>query len=111
MNTVNAMYQTGKILFTFDDGMKPEKDYQYQYYYLTNGKGLTTVDGIYAVGDISKYDNKVYLITGAFQDAVNAINDIKVSLEPTAESYGMVSSHNKVFEEKNRQINKQLVRR
>ena len=97
--------------FTFDEAMLPEKDDQYQYYYLTNGKGLTTVDGIYAVGDISKHDNKVYLITGAFQDAVNAINDIKVSLEPTAEHYGMVSSHNKVFEEKNREINKQLVRK
>lgn len=96
--------------FTFDEMMLPEKDTDYQYYYLTNGKGRTTVEGIYAVGDISKHDNKVYLITGAFQDAINAINDIKLSLEPTADQYAKVSSHNEVFEAKNREINKTLVR-
>lgn len=96
--------------FTFDEAMLPEKDTDYQYYYLTNGKGRTTVEGIYAVGDISKHDNKVYLITGAFQDAINAINDIKLSLEPTADQYAKVSSHNEVFEAKNREINKTLVR-
>ena len=51
--------------FSFDAALTPERDAEYQYYYVTNGKGLTTVDGIYAVGDISKYDNKVYLITGS----------------------------------------------
>ena len=96
--------------FMFDNALQPEKDADYDYYYLTNGKGRTTVEGIYAVGDISKYDNKVYLITGAFQDAVNAINDIKLSLEPTADQYAKVSSHNEVFEAKNREINKTLVR-
>lgn len=95
--------------FSFDTTLSPEKDTDYDYYYVTNGKGLTSVDGIYAVGDISKYDNKVYLITGAFQDAINAINDIKLSLEPTADQYAKVSSHNEVFEAKNREINKTLV--
>lgn len=71
--------------FSFDAAVNPQRDSEYQYYITTNGKGLTTVDGIYAVGDISKHENKVYLITGAFQDAINAINDIKLSLEPTAD--------------------------
>ena len=90
--------------FTFDATMNPQLDEQYQYYITTNGKGLTTVDGIYAVGDISKHDNKVYLVSGAFQDAINAINDIKLSLEPTADKFAKVSSHNEVFEARNREI-------
>ena len=95
--------------FEFDEPLKPKQDEEYNYYYMTNGKGLTSVDGIYAVGDICKYDNKVYLIAGAFQDAVNAINDIKVKLEPTAEHFAMVSSHNDAFEERNRELNKQAI--
>ncbi len=96
--------------FTFETDITPEQDEQYNYYYVTNSKGLTTVDGIYAVGDISKHDNKVYLISGTFQDAINAINDIKVSLEPTADQYAKVSSHNEAFEKRNREfIIKQLI--
>ena len=90
--------------FTFDATVNPQLDEEYQYYITTNGKGLTTVDGIYAVGDISKHDNKVYLISGAFQDAINAINDIKLSLEPTADKVAKVSSHNEMFEARNREI-------
>lgn len=95
--------------FSFDAALSPEKDKDYDYYYLTDGKGLTSVDGIYAVGDISKYDNKVYLITGTFQDAVNAINAIKISLEPTADQYAKVSSHNEVFEKRNRELMKDML--
>ncbi|MCM3722803.1 NAD(P)/FAD-dependent oxidoreductase [Solibacillus isronensis] len=95
--------------FSFDAALSPEKDKDYDYYYLTDGKGLTSVDGIYAVGDISKYDNKVYLITGTFQDAVNAINAIKISLEPTADQYAKVSSHNEVFEKRNRELMKDIL--
>ena len=90
--------------FSFDAAVNPQRDSEYHYYLTTNGKGLTTVDGIYAVGDISKYDNKVYLISGAFQDAINAINDIKLSLEPTADKFAKVSSHNEIFEARNREI-------
>lgn len=96
--------------FAFGAAVNPERDKEYQYYLTTNGKGLTTVDGIYAVGDISKHDNKVYLITGAFIDAINAINDIKLNLEPTADKFAKVSSHHEVFEARNREIlNKTLV--
>lgn len=98
--------------FAFAAAVNPERDKEYQYYLTTNGKGLTTVDGIYAVGDISKHDNKVYLITGAFIDAINAINDIKLNLEPTADKFAKVSSHHEVFEARNREIlNKTLVSR
>lgn len=93
--------------FVFDEAIAPEQDEEYKYYYLTNSKCLTSVDGIYAVGDICKHDSKVYLITGTFQDAVNAINEIKLELEPTAEQYAMVSSHNEAFEERNRELIKQ----
>lgn len=97
--------------FVFDTAITPEQDEQYNYYYVTNSKGLTTVDGIYAVGDISKHDSKVYLISGTFQDAINAINDIKLSLEPAADQYAKVSSHNEAFEQRNREIiQKQLMK-
>ena len=94
--------------FEFEAEITPKQDEQYQYYYVTNSKGETSVDGIYAVGDISKHDSKVYLISGTFQDAINAVNDIKRSLEPTADAYAKVSSHNEAFEKRNRDIIQQL---
>lgn len=95
--------------FAFDAAVNPDRDTEYHYYLTTNGKGLTTVDGIYAVGDISQHDHKVYLISGAFQDAIHAINDIKLSLEPTADKVAKVSSHNEIFEARNREIIKKTL--
>lgn len=54
----------------------------------------TTVPGIFAAGDISSYEGKVNLLVGCFQDAVNAVNQAKIYIEPTADKYAMVSSHN-----------------
>lgn len=50
------------------------------------------------------YDGKVHLIAGAFQDAVNAVNRAKTYIEPSANAFGMVSSHNEIFKERNREI-------
>lgn len=68
----------------------------------------TSVEGIFAAGDILAYEGKLHLIAGAFQDAANAVNRAKQYITPEAEAYGMVSSHNDLFVEKNRELKKQL---
>ncbi|MCK8485594.1 NAD(P)/FAD-dependent oxidoreductase [Paenibacillus sp. MBLB2552] len=68
----------------------------------------TSVEGIFAAGDILAYEGKLHLIAGAFQDAANAVNRAKQYITPEAEAYGMVSSHNDLFIEKNRELKRQL---
>lgn len=64
----------------------------------------TSVPGIYAAGDILIHSSKVNLIAGCFHDAANAVNRAKLYIEPTAEKVAMVSSHNDVFKEKNKEL-------
>ncbi|TYP74108.1 NAD(P)/FAD-dependent oxidoreductase [Paenibacillus methanolicus] len=68
----------------------------------------TSVPGIFAAGDLLHHPGKLHLIAGAFQDAANAVNKAKQYIAPDAESYGMVSSHNDRFLERNRELKKQL---
>ncbi|REE83898.1 thioredoxin reductase (NADPH) [Paenibacillus taihuensis] len=68
----------------------------------------TSVPGIYAAGDLLAHEGKLHLIAGAFQDAANAVNKAKKFITPEAEEYGMVSSHNDRFIERNRKLKKQL---
>ncbi|WP_407272157.1 NAD(P)/FAD-dependent oxidoreductase [Radiobacillus sp. PE A8.2] len=71
-------------------------------------KGQSSVEGLFAAGDILTYDGKVGLIAGAFQDAINAVNSAKQFVQPDAGEYAMVSSHNELFKEKNKELVKQL---
>lgn len=75
-----------------------------EYYIQGNSYSETSVPGLYAAGDIIGYDGKVHLIAGAFQDAINAVNKAKQFIEPEANGYGIVSSHNDIFKERNRQL-------
>lgn len=68
----------------------------------------TSVPGIYAAGDVLVHEGKLHLIAGAFQDAANAVNKAKQFIEPDALGYGMVSSHNDLFAQKNRELLKHL---
>jgi thioredoxin reductase (NADPH) len=68
----------------------------------------TSVPGIYAAGDVLHHEGKLHLIAGAFQDAANAVNKAKQFIAPDAKSYGMVSSHNDRFAQKNRELLKHL---
>lgn len=74
------------------------------YYIAGNSHCETSVPGIFAVGDIVSYDGKLNLIAGTFQDAANAVNKAKSYLEPSANTFGMVSSHNEMFKERNREL-------
>ncbi|MFJ5769426.1 NAD(P)/FAD-dependent oxidoreductase [Psychrobacillus sp. NPDC093180] len=69
----------------------------------------SSVEGIYAAGDILAHPGKLHLIAGTFQDAANAVNKAKQFLQPDATKWAMVSSHNDIFKEKNKKLIKQLV--
>jgi len=83
---------------SFAPGMEPRKQGDY---YESTGKGMLSTEGIFAAGDNIAYDGKVYLLLGAFQDAVNAVNSAKQYIDPSAYPSGMVSSHNEVFKTRN----------
>ncbi|WJY28385.1 MULTISPECIES: NAD(P)/FAD-dependent oxidoreductase [Sporosarcina] len=73
------------------------------------GMSATSVPGIFAAGDVLFHESKVTLIAGAFQDAANAVNSAKMHLDPEATQWGMVSSHNELFKERNKELVKQLI--
>jgi thioredoxin reductase (NADPH) len=79
------------------------------FYIAGNANSETSVEGLYAAGDILKHEGKLHLIAGAFQDAANAVNKAKQYIEPDAAAAAMVSSHNDVFKKRNRELVKQLV--
>lgn len=74
-----------------------------------NATSESSIPGLYAAGDILKHDGKLHLIAGAFQDAANAVNQAKRFIDPQANKAAMVSSHNEVFKERNREIMKEMV--
>jgi thioredoxin reductase (NADPH) len=79
------------------------------YYIAGNATSESSVEGLFAAGDILKYDGKLNLIAGAFQDAANAVNKAKQYIQPDAAEAAMVSSHNEVFKQKNREIVKRML--
>ncbi len=91
-----------EVSLNFSKEIEPER--KDDYYLKSLGQCKTTVPGIFAAGDIVAYEDKVGLILGTFQDAVLAVNSAKLYMEPEANQYGMVSSHNEKFAEKNQKI-------
>lgn len=81
-----------------------------QFYIAGNATCESSIEGIYAAGDILMYEGKVNLIAGAFQDAANAVNKAKQFIQPDAPKAAMVSSHNEVFQERNREFVKQMMK-
>ncbi len=81
-----------------------------EYFIAGNSSSESSVEGLYAAGDILMHEGKVNLIAGAFQDAANAVNKAKTYIEPDATAKGMVSSHNSIFKERNKKIVRDLVK-
>ena len=80
-----------------------------EYYVDGTSTSETSVAGIYAAGDILAHPGKLHLIAGTFQDAANAVNRAKRFIQPDAHSAAMVSSHNEIFKEKNKQMLELLI--
>lgn len=80
------------------------------FYVAGNANSESSVAGLYAAGDILHYDGKLHLIAGAFQDAANAVNKAKQFIQPDAGKSAMVSSHNEVFKQRNRELVRQMMR-
>ncbi len=91
-----------EVSLDFCDSIAPARNEYEQFQ--SEGECKTTIPGIYAVGDIVSYKDKVYLLVGTFNDAVLAVNSAKKFIEPDASSYAMVSSHNTKFNERNREL-------
>ncbi|MGP4079935.1 NAD(P)/FAD-dependent oxidoreductase [Pseudalkalibacillus sp. R45] len=74
-----------------------------------NAVSESSINGLYAAGDILKHEGKLNLIAGTFQDAANAVNKAKQYIQPDAEGTAMVSSHNDVFKKRNRKLVKEMM--
>lgn len=70
----------------------------------------SSVPGLYGAGDILTFDGKLNLIAGCFQDAANAVNRAKQFIQPQADEYAMVSSHNDLFQKRNRELVEEMMR-
>ncbi|GEB35826.1 MULTISPECIES: NAD(P)/FAD-dependent oxidoreductase [Brevibacillus] len=81
-----------------------------EYFLAGTTTGATSEPGIFAAGDVISYDGKVHLIAGAFHDAANAVNQAKLYIQPEAHESGMVSSHNEIFQSRNRELIKQMMK-
>ncbi|MEK5174289.1 NAD(P)/FAD-dependent oxidoreductase [Heyndrickxia sp. FSL W8-0496] len=81
------------------------------YYISGNAMSESSVEGLYGAGDILMHDGKVHLIAGAFQDAANAVNKAKQFIQPEANKFGMVSSHNELFKERNKVLVKEMMKK
>src|SRR5690625_356193 len=81
-----------------------------KYFVAGNANSESSIDGLYAAGDILKHDGKLNLIAGAFQDAANAVNKAKQFIQPNAEKAGMVSSHNDVFKRRNKKLVEEMMK-
>lgn len=79
------------------------------YYIAGNANSESSIPGLYAAGDILQHPGKLNLIAGTFQDAANAVNKAKQFIQPDAYGMAMVSSHNEVFKERNKELVKHLI--
>ncbi|MUV37740.1 Ferredoxin--NADP(+) reductase [Lentibacillus sp. JNUCC-1] len=77
---------------------------QDELYVAGNTHGETSVEGLYAAGDVVRFDGKLKLIAGAYQDAANAVNKAKQLLQPEARKVAMVSTHHDKLKERNRAL-------
>ncbi|MFC3418962.1 NAD(P)/FAD-dependent oxidoreductase [Salinicoccus hispanicus] len=85
-------------------------DFTYNEYQMieTTETAKTPVPGIFACGDQITHEGKVRLIAGCFTEAAQAANHAKTFLQADAPTGGMVSSHNDIFKEKNKQLIKEM---
>lgn len=74
------------------------------FYIAGSSSSESSVPGIFAAGDILAHPGKLHLIAGTFVDAANAVNKAKQFIQPDASGVAMVSSHNELFKERNKEM-------
>lgn len=79
------------------------------YYIEGTAKSESSVPGLFAAGDILQHPGKLNLIAGTFQDAANAVNQAKSYIQPDANKIAMVSSHNEIFKQRNKELVKEMM--
>lgn len=77
-------------------------DLEKNLYFKIDGKGETSMDGVFAAGDAAFYEGKLRMIAESFHDAIVASNAAKKKIDPKAPDRGKVSSHHKDL--RNREI-------
>jgi thioredoxin reductase (NADPH) len=79
------------------------------FYVAGSSSSESSVQGIFAAGDILAHPGKLHLIAGTFVDAANAVNKAKQFIQPDASGVAMVSSHNELFKERNKEVKKMIL--
>ncbi len=62
------------------------------YYIKGTAQSETSIEGLYAIGDILDYTGKVRLISGAYTDGINAVNQASEYCDPKKEEKLVMSS-------------------
>lgn len=62
------------------------------YYIKGTAQAETSIEGLYAIGDILDYTGKVRLISGAYTDGVNAVNQVREYCYPREDDKIVMSS-------------------
>ncbi|WP_099157224.1 NAD(P)/FAD-dependent oxidoreductase [Virgibacillus ndiopensis] len=60
----------------------------------------TSIPGIFAVGDIANYPNKLHLIAGGFNEGPIAVNSAKLHIAPSEELKALFSTNMESFQDK-----------
>jgi thioredoxin reductase len=54
---------------------------------VTNSKGETNIEGVYAAGDIAWYPGKIRLIATGFGEVATAVNNAKAYIDPGSAAF------------------------
>src|SRR5699024_7114059 len=73
------------------------------------GNTATSIEGLYACGDIIYHEAKAHLIAIAFSDAANTANLAKLYVETKVDPEDYDSSHNDSFKESNKVVMKKYL--
>ncbi|GLC88108.1 NAD(P)/FAD-dependent oxidoreductase [Lysinibacillus piscis] len=83
---------------------------EHDYYISGTIQSASSVPGLYAAGDILHHEGKIHLIAATFHDALHAVNSAKKYIEPDAMEGGIVSSHNDLFKQRNKELLKGILK-